>query len=266
MLVLCVLVSFQVRRRHLPLFPPSRPPFRTVLVGREDRDGDEGEERSEKKRVPGLVARDCRGRKRRRETQELTMTGAVEDGKPARPPPPLLPPKNHSLGIVQTREGPVCGGARPGKVRWGFTAGKLWLTGGRSRVTAAVCELVLPVRTFSNNNSRSCFGSEVPRFLQSRESSRGKPGDQLQDGSFTPKWKREKGSSRRRQWFPALHIHSGDCGGSGGGIGQQTWRRSSQGPRLPDDKLTRSKREIETPKGPPLDSSKQPTSNVQAPT
>lgn len=92
-----VLSPFRSGDGSIPLFPPSRPPFLTVLVGREDRDGDEGEERSEKKRVPDLVARDCRGRKRRRETQELTMTGAVEDGKPARPPssPPQKPFARH---------------------------------------------------------------------------------------------------------------------------------------------------------------------------
>lgn len=84
----------------IPLFPPSRPPLLMVLVEQKDREGDEGEEeRSEKKRVADLVARDCRGRKRRRETQELTLMGAVEDGKPARPIPLQ---KNHSLGIVET--------------------------------------------------------------------------------------------------------------------------------------------------------------------
>lgn len=91
---------FMVRRRQHRLFPPSRPPFLMVLVEQKDRGGDEGEEeRSEKKRVADLVARDCRGRKRRRETQELTMMGAVDDGKPARPLPLQ---KNHSLGIVET--------------------------------------------------------------------------------------------------------------------------------------------------------------------
>lgn len=98
LLVLCVL-SWS-GDGSIPLFPPSRPPFLMVLVEQKDREGDAGEEeRSEKKRVADLVARDCRGRKRRRETQELTMMGAVEDGKPARPLPLQ---KNHSLGIVET--------------------------------------------------------------------------------------------------------------------------------------------------------------------